>query len=365
MADGGGSIPRVTLIDRYVGRTVLGALVLILLALLPLFTILDLVHQLDEVGQGNYGFLDAVRYELMVLPRRALDLLPFLVLTSTTIALAILSHFGETMARRSCGISRRRLGLAVVKVGLALMVLAALSDEFVASPLNRQATRERAVALEGREVMLSEDGFWMHTGSRFVSIGQVLHGRLPQDIDILEEAEDGHLQRFIHAREADIANPSCWLLRDVVIKHLGPGAPLSERIEELPWDSYLSLKQVEMLQLEPQVMSPAQLFGYARYLEKTGQNPARYEMAFWRRATLPLVTGAMVLLAVPAGFGRPRSSDTGKLVLLAIAVGLAFQVVGQLTANAGLVFSIPAPVVTLGPLLLVFAGAFWLLRRAG
>ena len=88
-------------------------------------------------------------------------------------------------------------------------------------------------------------------------------------------------------------------------------------------------------------------------------------MAFWQRATLPLVTGAMVLLALPAGFGRPRSSDTGKLVLLAVAVGLAFQVVSQLAANAGLVFSIPAPVVTLGPLLLVFAGAFWLLRRAG
>lgn len=358
-------MPRVTLIDRYVGRTVLGALVLVLLALLPLFTILDLVQQLDEVGKGNYGFLDAVRYELMVLPRRALDLLPFLVLTSITIGLAILSHFGETMAMRSCGVSRRRLGLAVVKVGLALMVLAALSDEFVASPLNRQATRERAVALEGREVLLSEDGFWMHAGSRFVSIGQVLHGRLPQEIDILEESEDGRLQRFVHAREADIANPGCWLLRDVMVKHLGPGAPLSERMEELPWDSYLSLKQVEMLQLEPQVMSPAQLFGYARYLEKTGQNPARYEMAFWQRATLPLVTGAMVLLALPAGFGRPRSSDTGKLVLLAVAVGLAFQVVSQLAANAGLVFSIPAPVVTLGPLLLIFGGAFWLLRRAG
>ena len=96
-------MPRVTLIDRYVGRTVLGALVLVLLALLPLFTILDLVQQLDDVGKGDYGFVDALRYELMVLPRRALDLLPFIVLTSTTIGLAVLSHFGETMAMRSCG----------------------------------------------------------------------------------------------------------------------------------------------------------------------------------------------------------------------------------------------------------------------
>ena len=48
-----------------------------------------------------------------------------------------------------------------------------------------------------------------------------------------------------------------------------------------------------------------------------------------------------------------------------MAFGLAFQVVSQLVANAGLVLSLPAPLVTLGPLLLLFAGAFVLLSRGG
>jgi lipopolysaccharide export system permease protein len=358
-------MPSVTLLDRYMGRTILAMVLLVLLALLPLFTILDLVQQLDDVGKGSYGFLDAVRYELMMLPRRGLDLLPFAALTATTIGLAVLSHFGETIALRACGVSRRRIALAVVKVGLGLMLLAAVAEELVASPLHRQATQERAVALAGREVLLSEDGFWMRTGTRFVSIGRVLHGHVPQDVDILEQGEDGRLRQFIHAREADISDPDRWVLRDVVVKQLGGDTPTSERLAELPWDSSLSLRQVELLQLAPQVMSPLQLHGYTRYLRKSGQPSGPYELAFWQKVTLPLVTGAMILLALPAAFGLPRSADTGKRIFLAVAFGLAFQVVSQLLANAGLVLSLPASLVTLGPLLLLFAGAFVLLRRAG
>lgn len=358
-------MPSVTLLDRYVGRTILATFLLVLLALLPLFTILDLIQQLDDVGKGSYGFMDAVRYELMMLPRRGLDLLPFAALTATTIGLAVLSHFGETIAMRACGVSRRRIALSVVKVGLGLVLLAALAEEFIASPLHRQATQERAVALAGHEVLQSEEGFWMRSGARFVSIGRVLHGHVPQDVDILEEGDDGRLRQFIHAREADISDRERWVLKDVVVKQLGGGAPTSERLPELPWDSYLSLRQVELLQLAPQVMSPVQLYGYARYLRQSGQNADRYDLAFWQKVTLPLVTGAMVLLALPAAFGLPRSADTGKRIFLAVAFGLAFQVVSQLVANAGLVLSLPAPLVTLGPLLLLFAGAFVLLRRGG
>jgi lipopolysaccharide export system permease protein len=356
-------MPSVTLLDRYVGRTILAAFVLVLLALLPLFTILDLVQQLDDVGKGSYGFLDAVRYELMMLPRRGLDLLPFAALIATTVGLALLSHFGETIAMRACGVSRRRIALSVVKVGLGLMLLAAVAEELIASPLHRQATQERAVALAGREVLLSEDGFWMHSGSSFVSIGRVLHGHVPQDVDILEQGEDRRLQRFIHAREADIADPERWVLKDVVVKQLGGGAPTSERLPELPWDSYLSLRQVELLQLAPQVMSPLQLHRYTRYLRESGQRSEQYELAFWQKVTLPLFAGAMVMLALPAAFGLPRSADTGKRIFLAVAFGLAFQVVSQLLASAGLVLSLPAPLVTLGPLVLLFAGAFVLLWR--
>ncbi len=358
-------MPHVTRLDRYVGRTILATFLLVLLALLPLFTILDLIQQLDDVGKGSYGFLDAVRYELMMLPRRGLDLLPFAALTATTIGLALLSHFGETIAMRACGVSRRRIALSVVKVGIGLVLLAAIAEELVASPLHRQATQERAVALAGREVLQSEEGFWMRSGSRFVSIGSVLHGHVPQDLDILEQGQDGRLRQFIHAREADISDPERWVLRDVVVKELGAGAPTSERLPELPWDSHLSLRQVELLQLAPQVMSPVQLYSYTRYLRQSGQNADRYDLAFWQKVTLPLVTGAMVLLALPAAFGLPRSADTGKRIFLAIAFGLAFQVVSQLLANAGLVLSLPAPIVTLGPLLLLFAGAFALLRRGG
>ena len=59
--------------------------------LLPLFVFLDLINQLDDVGKGVYDIWHALRYELQMLPRRALDLLPFAALMGSTMALARLA----------------------------------------------------------------------------------------------------------------------------------------------------------------------------------------------------------------------------------------------------------------------------------
>jgi lipopolysaccharide export system permease protein len=353
------------LIDGYVGRAVLAALTLVLLAVVAMFSLIDLIQQLDDVGKGSYGFADALRYEMLMLPRRALDLLPFAALTGTTIALAVLAHTGELVALRACGASPARVALAVVKTGLALVLLAAVAEELVASPLQQQAVQGRALDLAAGEVQKRQERFWIHSGSQLVSIGRVRHGNVPEDIDIVELGDDQRLRAFIHAHQADISDPGLWVLEDVTLKRLGAGPTVTERLPTMRWSPYLTLKQVQLVQLPAHVMAPSQLYGYIGYLGAGGQSTERYELVLWQKLTLPLTTGAMILLAVPAGFAPPRSTRSGARVVLAIAFGLMFQIVSQLVASAGLAFELSAPLVTLGPLALLLVAAWATLRRVG
>jgi len=351
-------------LDRYIAVKLVQAFVLVMLALLPLFSFLDLIQQLDDVGKGTYGLLDAVLFEWEMLPRRGLDLLPFAALMSSTIALALLAHHSELIAMQASGISIARIGWAVIKSGILLMVIAAILEEFVASPLHQHTVQERSAAIAGSPVAQREGGFWIHYGNRFVNIGSLLYGRIPADIEIFELGPDRQLTTYLQASQADISDPEHWLLKDLVVKNLEEGRLVTQRLPELSWHSLLTAEQIRLLELPPAAMSPSQSYRYIQYLHSSGQEADRYELALWQKLTLPFTTGAMILLSIPFAFGLPRLVSIGKRIGLALASGLGFQIINQIVANLGLILKLSAPFVSLLPIAIALGFAYLLLRRA-
>ena len=65
------------ILDRYIGQALVRNTLLVALILLPLFTLLDLIQQLDDIGTGNYGLVDALIYEVFLMPHYLLSLVPF------------------------------------------------------------------------------------------------------------------------------------------------------------------------------------------------------------------------------------------------------------------------------------------------
>ena len=62
--------------DLYVGRVVLGTVLLTWAVLLGLDFMLGLVSEFSDVGEGNYGIVEALTYMVMTVPRRAYTLFP-------------------------------------------------------------------------------------------------------------------------------------------------------------------------------------------------------------------------------------------------------------------------------------------------
>ena len=350
-------------LDRYIAVKLAEAFLLVMLVLLPLFTFLDFIQQLDDVGKGAFGVLDALLFEWEMAPRRGLDLLPFAALMSSTIALARLAHHSELIAMQATGVSKARIVAAVIKSGVILMIFAAILEEFVASPLHQYAMQQRSAAIADSPVAQREEGFWIHYSNRFVKIGRLLYGRIPADIEIFELGKDRALTGYMQASQADITDPEQWLLEDVVVKKLERDELVTRRLPKLRWRSLLTAQQIRLLELPPNAMSPSQSYRYVRYLQSTGQETDRYELALWQKLTLPLTTGAMILLSLPFAFAPPRMVSIGKRVVLALGSGIGFYIISQIVANLGIILKLSAPLTSLLPVVLALGFAYFLLRR--
>ncbi len=337
--------------ERYLMRAVVGGFVVAAAVLLPLFSFVDLVEQLDDTGQGSYHIVQAFAYVGLTLPRRLIELGPFIALLGTIVALGGLASHLELTALRSVGVSPGRIALAALKAGILLILLLAAIDQFVASPLQQYAFGMRSDALSGGSNARLESGaaLWARHGDRVLRVGALRLGRIPADIEIFHFNPKGHLIKYIHADHAEIHHRAPWQLNTVLVKAFIAGTPVTTRRISMAWQTFLTPAQIGLLEKPAKSLSPVQLYGYVHYLRATGQSSAVYAVMLWQKLGVPLTAAAMILLAVPFSIGAPRGTSIGSRIALGAIAGLGVYLADQIIANMGLLLDFSPPLIALGP----------------
>jgi len=352
-------------LDRYLGSSFFRGFFLVVLVLVSLFSFLELVTQLDDVGKGNFQAVDALIFVGLTLPKRIIDMLPISALLGGIIGLGMLAERGELIAMRAAGLSVRRICFSVLAAAGLLMLASTATEQFVVPQLEQYAHARRSLAVSGSSgIMLTKQGFWARHGNSFIRVGLTLSGGLAADLDIYERDEEGFLRAFIHAREADINEDGRWTLKDIQKKVIEEEGISTDYLPSLTIDSFFSKDQVSVLELPPESLAPSDLYLYIKALRERGQNADNYSLALWQKLVMPLTTGAMVLLSLPFVFGPPRGMTVGFRITMGAMVGIGFYLANQIVGYLGLLLEFPAPLTTLTPVALIYAIALWQLRQA-
>jgi lipopolysaccharide export system permease protein len=349
------------ILDRYIGIHLARGILLVALVLAVLFSLLELVSELDEVGKGAYRLVDAFGYVALTLPGRMLDLLAVSAFLGSVAAMGLLADARELLAMQALGLSPRRIGLAVLGSGAFLMLGAALVAEFGAPALDMQARTLRAGALSGPDLVVAGQGFWARDGDRLIYARRTLEDGALADVDIYERDTEGRLRGFVQARRAEVEGPGRWRLLDVLRRSISEdGLVAAEHLDVLSWRAeHLRSEQVAMMATPPEALAPSELFHHVRALRGRGENADRYDLVLWQKLSIPFTTGAMILLSLPFVFGSPRSSPVGKRMLLATVVGIGFYLFQQIVGELGFLLDLSAPVTALFPAAVATAAAGW------
>jgi lipopolysaccharide export system permease protein len=356
-------ITQMKTIDRYIGSSFLRSFGLIVIIFIVLFSFLELLSQLDDAGKGNYQVKDVFLFIGLTLPKRMLDLMPICALLSSVVALGLLADHGELLAMQAGGISVQRICWSMFAAGTVLIFLTAMLAEMVVPPLDQLARKKRAYAISGSDFTLTKHGFWSRRGSTYMHVGKTYSGGIANDLDIFEADEKGRLKTYTYAREANIRNKDQWVLTDITRKIFTDEGIKTTRIPSVTLDSFLSAEQVGFFEIPPDSLSSSDLYRYAQTMRENGQNADRYTLSLWRKLSVPLSTGAMVLLSLTFIFGFSRRITAGKRIMLGSFVGVLFYSGDQVIVHLGLLLSLSPMITAMTPVALISSIALWRLRR--
>lgn len=352
------------IIYRYIAYQVLTGFMIATAVLLPLFSFFDLLDQLDDVGRGTYRVMDAFLYTAMLLPRRLIQITPFVALLGTVVALGKLAVHSELIAMRVAGISPLRISLAPLSVGILLLVSIAILEQFIAPQMQQNAITQRAIALEQSAELGKNLGIWTRNEQNILRIGHMLHAKKAADIEILQLDKEGFLFTHTLAQYADIIDDDIWELSNVVVRTFKDDQISATHISSLNWSSFLNPEDILTLTKSPESLSPLELVRHVEFLRSTGQDADSYALALWRKVGSALMTIAMLLLSIPFVFGSIRTGLSNKLVFAAL-IGIAVYLLDQIIANVGLILRLNPALIALVPsLIMIIVGNLWLRKTS-
>jgi lipopolysaccharide export system permease protein len=350
------------ILDQYLMKQISLGIATATIVLLPLFSFMDLIEQLDDVGTGFYEINDAFLYVLLTMPRRFIQVSPFIALLGNVAALGRLAISLELMSLRAAGFSPARIGMASLKVGLVLAVLIAILEFFVAPGLQQRAIAHRAAALEQSTEPGSNLGIWTRNDQQILRIDNLQHDTRLASIEIIRLDDNGFLSEYIHAQGFEIINSRQWILLDVTRKLIEQDRITLSTTESMPWDTFLRPEQISTLTKPHDSLSPVELSRYIEHLRSTGQEANVYALTLWKKLGGVFTMLGMLLLSVPFVFGSVRTGFANRLVLAGVT-GIIVYLLDQIFSNAGLILNLNPILVAIVPsLLLIGFARSWLVR---
>jgi lipopolysaccharide export system permease protein len=193
----------------------------------------------------------------------------------------------------------------------------------------------------------------------------MLEGYVPGDIELYEFDEAGALVRALLARKAIVHPDRRWVFIDVRVKESVNGSLQTRQEPEVEIENLWSPQELPSLTLTERSMTLTALYRYSEYLRSNGRSPEQYLSAFWRKVSLPLTVGAMVLLAMPMtlSLGSGRDLSFGAKMGMVTATAILFYLGSEIVIALGLLLEVSVLLVCLIPTLVVAAFAAILLAR--
>ena len=318
-----------TILNRYLGRIILQYTLITMFVLLALFTFVNFLDQLGDLGKGNYNIFSATQYVFLIIPRTIYEIFPMAALLGTIIGLSLLASDSELIVMRASGVSMLQITSAALKMGALFVIAAVIMGEVISPFTETQAQRGRAEALQQDIKQQTNFGLWMRDTHTYVNVGEVLPDLTLLRVRVFEFDPNKKLRSLVAAEDGEFQS-DFWVINNVkqtLIDEEGIAETIN--IPTAKWESRVTPQILSVFLIQPDQLSFWQLSRYISHLRENQQKTDPYELAFWNKLMLPLSTAVMVVLAIPFVFTNIRSGNLGRSLFVGIMLGLGFYVANK------------------------------------
>lgn len=356
------------LLDRYIFRQFAVSFLFASLTFAALFTLIDMVENLDGFFDRRVGPAGIVWYYLLSLPATFQVTAPVSALLASILTAGRLSASSELAAIRSSGISLDQL-MRPFLVGGVIIVLLNLANASLFEPVaasakiafQRDALNETRPGLhEGTNIHILEPD------NRVVTIG-AFDPEGSRAMNVTVEKFDG--ARLVSRTDAPVmvfdGASKKWVLPKAAVRTFG-GADgrLTFRTGRDTLDLALTAESLKELNVLPEEMNLVQHYRYIREKMRAGfPGLERARVKLHAKLAVPLASLVVILIGVPLSAVKRRSGLASEIAL-ALFIGFLFLGMQRTVATMGYNAVIEPWVAAWLPLLLFLGAGLLLYRKA-
>lgn len=345
-------IPRLSLrfpslLDRYIARSWVGNVLLVLIAFAAIYFLGEFMDLIDDFQQNRVSWRVIVHYYAFHIAQILFTVAPIAVLVGVLVTLGILARRNEITAMKAGGISVYRAALPVLGMGLLSSLLLYATQEWVLPETNKVAALDRNV-IKGRPAQSSDqfDRRWMLAGDeRFYNFDYIVEREHGPRRGVAEPGAGGEFS--VYGFSIYDVDPARWELRERLYasraswnaatgsyeldrgwrrttgEHPTFQPFVSQRVRAVGRDPGGEIEPPGYFKREEKpsdTMGFAELGRYIASLEARGFDVARLRVQLHRKLAFPMVGLVMTLLAVPFAFVVARR---GALYGIGLAIVIA------------------------------------------
>lgn len=323
------------IITRYLLKEITVSVLLIMLALIAMFSFFDLVQELEDLGRGNYGLGKVLLFVALSAPGHVYEIMPVAVLVGCMYSLGQFARHSELIILRVSGISLSGITVSLLKIGLVFTLLTFFIGELITPLSEKMAQRMRIKATDSVIVQDFMSGLWVKDGNSFVNVEEVLADSTLLNVHIYEFDQTFKLVTSSDAKSGKFAEDK-WSLQDVTQIHFEKDTNHIKHLETATWRSLIRPELLNVLLVLPEKMSAWNLYSYIHHLSINKQKTTRYEMALWSKLVYPLACLVMIMLALPFGFIQQRATGASTKIFIGIMLGVLYQILNRTFVHLGL-----------------------------
>lgn len=352
----------IKILERYIVRGVLAATGLATLIVIGVLSLLTMLAELKNIGEGDYGLGQAAYYVLLRMPNELYQFSPMLILLGSIIGLSVLSLHRELTVMRAYGFSVRQIIYSVFSAAILLIVAFSFMGEWLGPDLSYKAEIQKENAQNAGQAVVTASGVWFHVANNFIHAQQVIDRQQLENVTRYQFDDAHHLLAAYYAKKLSLQHNN-WQMSDVVKTTFYKDRTKSQSFAEMPFDLKFNTNLLNISLVEPDEMSLPKLSKLAHYLQTNGQQAAEYQFNFWKRIFQPLASLIMIFLAIPFVLGTLNATTLSWRILVGILVGFAFFILNAILGQLSVVYQLPAPLAALLPLILFACIAVILAKR--
>lgn len=326
---------QLNIVTRYLLKEITVSVLLVMLALIAMFSFFDLIQELEDLGRGNYGLATVLLFVLMSVPGHVYEIMPVAVLVGCMYSIGQFARHSELIILRVSGISLAGICFSLLKTGLVFTLITFFIGELITPLSEKMAQRMRLKATDSVIVQDFKTGLWVKDGNSFVNVEEVLADSTLLNVHIYEFDSQFKLKTSSHAKSGQF-NEENWDLTNVTQVQFHNENNSRKQLEKAKWRSLIRPELLNVLLVLPEKMSAWNLYSYIDHLSMNKQKTTRYEMALWAKLIYPLACMVMMILALPFGFIQQRETGASTKIFIGIMLGVLYQILNRTFLHLGL-----------------------------